>query len=127
MKTLLVAVLGCAMCLGAGAMTRDQYQAQRARIQDKYATDKDRCATAMGHSRDVCEVQARVDYDIARLALRAQYKPSAANVQKARRARVDGAYDLARAKCGDLAGSAHKVCEDDARSTWATARSEPAL
>jgi hypothetical protein len=72
----------------------------------------------------VCEVQARVDYDIARSELRARYRPTASNMDKARRDRADAGLARDQARCGDLAGGAKKVCLDEARAKWAGARSE---
>jgi hypothetical protein len=130
MKPLLriaVAAVACGIAFGAAAMTRAEYSAQRARVQDKYATEKDRCSTRAPQQRELCEVQARVDYDTARLALRAQFRPSARNVEKARRAQADAHYAVERTRCGDLRGSAQKVCLDEARSTWAAAQDDERL
>ncbi|MBC5766210.1 hypothetical protein [Ramlibacter albus] len=120
----LAGVMALAAALPAAAMTRAEYSAQRSRIQDKYATDKDRCWTRGDVQRRVCEVQARVAYDIARLELRAQYRPTPSNVEKARHAKADAARALDEARCDDLRASAKKVCVDEARAKWKNARAE---
>jgi hypothetical protein len=121
-------VLACS--LPAAAMTRAEYTALRSRIQDKYATDEDRCVTRAPRQRDACEVQARVAYDIARFELRAQYRPSPRNVQKAQRAKADARLALEESKCADLRAGARAICLEEARSRWSTAHAEasaPAL
>ena len=127
MNTLLrlgAAAVAFGIALSAGAMTRTEYASQRARIQDKYATDKDRCFTLAPQQRDKCVVQARVDYDNARFDLRATYRPTARNVEKARRAKADAQLALEESRCGDLRAGARKVCLDEARNKWAAARDE---
>lgn len=128
--TLIALLLGCAVALPAAAMTKEEYRVQRLRIQDKYATDKDRCFTLRPQERDVCEVQAKVDYDTARFDLRARFRPTEGNVRKAAQARADAGYEIERAKCGDLRASAKAICLEEAKSKWTTARTEavnPAL
>ena len=121
---LLAAALSCGVAFSAAAMTREEYRVQRIRIQDQYATAKDRCTTVAAPQRDVCETQARVAYNIARTQLRAEFRPSDATLAKARRTKAEGAYEVAKAKCGDLKAGARKVCLDEARSHWVEARGQ---
>lgn len=121
-RPLLIALASCALAGAAGAMTKADYQAQRLRIQHQYATAKDRCSAATGHARELCRTQAHVEYDTARAQLRAQYKPSPRNRQQAGKAQADGAYQLAREKCGDLSGGARDVCRSEAKAAWQSAR-----
>lgn len=122
----LLALCGCTLVLAApqGEISKDEYKTQRGRIQDRYASNKDRCANLEGHARDLCKVQARAEYDIARAELRARYEPSPAHQEKAELAKAEASYRLAHEKCGDLDGSAKKVCEEDARASWTAARAE---
>lgn len=107
-----------------GEITRQEYQTQRGRIQDRYGTNKDRCSRLEGHARDLCKVQARAEYDTARAQLRARYQPTPAHQQQAEIAKAEGDYRIAHEKCGDLDGSARKVCEEDAKASWTAARAE---
>jgi hypothetical protein len=122
----LLALCGCSLAFAApqGEISKDEYKTQRARIQDRYATNKDRCSRLDGHARDLCKVQARAEYDIARAELRTRYEPSPAHQEKAELAKGEASYRIAHEKCGDLDGSARKVCEQDARAGWTAARAE---
>ena len=123
----LLCLLAAAVCAAGPAwalMGRQEYQAQRTRIQDKYATDKDRCSSLRDHPRRICEAQAWADYDTARTELRARYKPSARTAERARVSRADAQYRVARTRCGDLRGGAHELCLEEAKNRWKAQRSE---
>ena len=122
----LLTLCGCTLAFAApqGEISKAEYKTQRGRIQDRYASNKDRCATLDGHARDLCKVQARAEYDIARAELRARYEPSPSHQEKAELAKAEAAYRIAHEKCGDLDGSAKKICEEDARANWTAARAE---
>ena len=122
----LLALCGCSLAFAApqGEISKDEYKTQRSRIQDRYASNKDRCSRQEGHASDLCKVQARAEYDIARAELRARYEPSPAHQEKAELAKAEASYRIAHEKCGDLDGSARKICEQDARANWTAARAD---
>ena len=119
-----VAAAAALLCGAAAGMSFEEYKTQRSRVQDRFATAKERCTSVSDHSRMVCEVQARTAYDVARTELRAKYKPTPGTLEKARVAKADATYRVARAKCGDLDGSAREVCIEDAKKTWNSAKAE---
>ncbi|MGE4242584.1 hypothetical protein [Ramlibacter sp.] len=107
----------------ANAMSQAEYKAQRARVQAAYATAKDRCTSVQGSVR-VCDAEARRDYDIARADLRARYRPTPNNMEKAQRMKADGEFRVAVEKCGDLRDGAKALCQEEAKTKWKSAKGE---
>jgi dienelactone hydrolase len=123
-RTLALLAACCTLAAAAQGIARDEYKAQRLRVQNQLATSKDRCSSVSGHSRDLCKVQAQADYDVARADLLARYKPTPRNRQKAQQVKARSEYRIAREKCGDLDGQARKVCDTEAQAGYAAAKAE---
>ena len=70
----------------------------------------------------MCEKQAKGDEKVAKAELENRYKPSERNANKARVARADAEYEVAKEKCDDLNGNAKDVCQKDAKAAHASAK-----
>ena len=103
------------------AMTKAEYDAAKDVIKAEYKADKANCATLAGNAKDVCEEEAEGKEDIAKADLEAQYKPTPRNQEKARVARADAAYEVAKEKCDDLSGDTKNSCEKDAKAAHTAA------
>ena len=103
------------MATGALAMDRAEYNTARQRIGADTKVRLEKCRPLSGNARDVCAKEARGVERIARADLDALYRPSEQAHFKARVARADAAYEVAREKCDDLAHQPRKVCQKDAK------------
>ena len=118
----LLAALTVALFSGhAMALTKAEYDAAKDVIKAEYKADKANCATLAGNAKDVCEEEAEGKEDIAKADLEAQYKPTPRNQEKARVARADAAYEVAKEKCDDLSGDTKNSCEKDAKAAHTAA------
>ncbi|MBX3659056.1 MAG: hypothetical protein KF740_11525 [Ramlibacter sp.] len=125
MKLKLLTLALATSCVWAGAvhaMSKDEFTAQKDRIEADYKAGKERCASLKANARDICLSEAKGVEKVAKADLEARYKPSASANEKLALARADAAYDTARERCDDLAGNAKDVCIKDAKAAHVSAR-----
>jgi hypothetical protein len=122
----LALLAGFAASAGA-AIPKDQYRRQLEQAQGRYKADSDTCKKMVGNAKDVCKLEARTSYNVAKAELNAQYKPTPKNDDKVRREKAEAAWRVASEKCDDLTANAKKVCKLDAKATYVAATSETAL
>jgi len=103
-------------------MTQPEYKAAKDTISADYKASKDKCNALAGNAKDICAKEAKGHEDVAKAELDARYKPSAKADYKARVARADADYAVAKEKCDDLSGNAKDVCLKDAKAVHVTAK-----
>jgi hypothetical protein len=133
MSKLLIALLAAAGITLAGAanaaddqktMSRDQYKADKDRVEAQYKADKEHCSSLNGNAKDVCQAEAKGKEKVAKADLEAQYKPTAKNRYDAKVARADADYDVAKEKCDDMSGNQKDVCVKQAKAAHTKAKAD---
>ena len=118
----LAALLATGLFAGhALALTKAEYDAEKDRIEATYKSEKEQCKSQTGNAKDVCEEEAEGKEKVAKADLKAQHEPTPRNQQKAREARADAAYEVAKEKCDDLSGAAKNSFEKDAKAAHTSA------
>ena len=113
----LMAMLAASLFAGSSfALTKNEYEVEKDRIEAAYKSAKAQCDKLSGNAEDVCEKQAKGDEKVAKAELENRYKPSERNANKARVARADADYEVAKEKCDDLSGNTKDVCKKDAKA-----------
>jgi hypothetical protein len=120
----LAIVATCAWTSGAMAMTKDEFNAQKDRIEADYKAARDKCDALKANAKDVCVSEAKGAEKVAKAELDAKYKPSPRADARVRDAKADAAYDTAKEKCDDLAGNAKDACVKDAKAAHASAKAD---
>jgi chromosome segregation ATPase len=128
----LMAAAGIAFAGAAGAndradhngMSRDQYKAEKDRIESQYKADKDACKSQNGNAKDVCEKEAKGKEKVAKADLEARYKNTDKARYDARVAKADADYDVAKEKCDDLKGNQKDVCVKEAKAAHTRAKAD---
>lgn len=105
-------------------MSKDQYKEAKDKIEAQYKTDKAACDPMKGNAKDVCKAEAKGKEKVAKADLEQQYKPSPRNEQKARDAKADADYDVAKEKCDDMKGDAKSACKKEAKAAHDTAKNQ---
>ena len=100
----------------AAPMSKQQYEAAKARIAAQLKADQKLCASLKGDKREVCDAQAEGREKAEKARLEARYKPSPENTLEAKVATAEANYEVARAKCELLKGKAEKRCEKEAKA-----------
>jgi hypothetical protein len=108
----------------AAGLSKDDYKAEKARIEATYKLEKHGCASLSGNSNDVCEVEAKGKERVAMADLIANYKPSRNTRYEARIAKAEADFAVAREKCDDMAGNTKDVCVKEAKAAQMTAKAD---
>jgi hypothetical protein len=112
---LLAALIGLPLAQAAG-MSHGDYDAAKARIGADFKIDDARCNTMSGNARSICEEEAKGTEKVARADLEYSYTGKARDQRRAKMARVDSAYSIAREKCGLKADHDKDVCTQEAKA-----------
>lgn len=120
--------LAClAAAQAAPVLSREDVKAHKVRIEEQYDNAQTRCRRVQGHSRELCNEQARGERDIQSAELQLQAEPTAENDRKLRMAKAEAAYSMALVRCKPLTGSARDVCRKDAKDGFNFAKAEARL
>ena len=128
----LMAAAGLAFAGAAGAadrtdhngMSRDQYKAEKDKIETQYKSEKDACKGQSGNAKDVCEAEAKGKEKVAKAELEANYKNTDKARYDAKVAQADADYDVAKEKCDDLKGNDKDVCVKQAKASHTKAKAD---
>lgn len=121
-RTLIATVAAGLLATSAMAMTQPEYKAAKDKISADYKVSKKNCDAMKDNAKDICVKEAKGAEDVAKAELEAQYKPSDKATNKARVARADADYAVAKEKCDDQTGNAKDVCVKDAKAAHTTAK-----
>lgn len=130
MKNLNITVVATAIALAfsAGAMaqtmSKDQYKSRKDGIAAEYKSAKAACTSLSGNAKDICKIETSGNDKVAKAELDAEYKPSENASYKARVARAEADYSVAREKCDDKAGNAKDICLKEARAAETSAKAD---
>ena len=98
---------GLAFSTGAMAlsMSKDEYKGRKDGIATEYKTAKAGCGSFAANAKDICMAEAKGREKIAKADLEERYKPAPNTRYRARIARAEADYSVAREKCDDQAGN----------------------
>jgi hypothetical protein len=108
------------LAFSAGAMSqnmsKEQYQRGKDNIAAKYKSSSASCGSLSGNAKDICKAEASGNEKVAKAELEAEFKPSVDARYKARVARADANYAVAKERCDDMAGNIKDVCVKEANA-----------
>ena len=104
-RTLIASITAGLLATSAFALTQPEYKAAKDTIEADYKASKEKCNALTDNAKDICVKEAKGHEDVAKAELEAQYKPSTKAAYKARVARADADYAIAKEKCARV----HKV------------------
>ncbi len=114
----LFAAAGLCLAGGAGAqaMNKDARDMSVSKAESQYKMDKEKCAPLSDNAKDVCMEEAKGREKVAKAEAHAAYENTPKARTKARTAKADADYEVAKEKCDDLAGNAKDVCVKEAKA-----------
>lgn len=107
---LLVAALLALPLAQAATLPKADYEAGKARIGAAYKADRAACAALSANAKDICIEEAKAKEKVERAELNAAYSGKPADAVKARVAKAEAAYAVAKEKCDAMAGDAKASC-----------------
>lgn len=108
----------------AQAMTKEAYKAAEDQIEATYKTEKAACDSLSGNANDVCVAKAKGKEKTAKADLEARYEPTEKNLYKARVAKAEADYDVAKQLCDDKSGNDKDVCVKEAKAAEVKAKED---
>ena len=109
---------------GAQALTKDEYNVAKEKIEADYKVAKAQCDTLKDNAKDVCEKEAKGHENVAKAELEQQYKPSPAHARNVAEEKVKANYEVAKEKCDDLKSDAKSACEKQAKANEAKGKAD---
>jgi hypothetical protein len=113
-------LIGLMLLVGAGAggvvysaeaaLGKDAYKTAQQRIEGQAKAQRQACGRFKANAKDVCEAQAKGWEKVAKAQLEVQYKPGPEAEKKAKFARADADYGVAKQRCEALKDRAHDTC-----------------
>ena len=101
----------------ADAGARDEYKADKDKIEADYKQAKAQCKSMNGNAKDVCEKQAKADEKVAKAELDAKRKGNdPASDYKVAETKAKANYDVAKEKCDDMKGKEKSACKKQAKA-----------
>ncbi|MCX9155602.1 hypothetical protein OPU71_05630 [Niveibacterium sp. 24ML] len=117
-------VLAFAPVTFAQGMTKTDYRTQQDKIDADYKLGKAACANMSGQQNKLCVTQAKSTRKIAEANLEASYTPTRKTHYKARFAKAEADYSVARERCNDKADNAKDVCIKEAKAAETSAKAD---
>lgn len=116
--SILTITIALAFNINANAepISKSEYETTQKRIEADYKAAKAACGSLSGNANDICKAEAKGKSNIAEAELEATYKPSLDNIYKARVAKADASYAVAKQKCDDKSGNDKDVCLKEAKA-----------
>jgi hypothetical protein len=102
-------------------MTKQEYSAQKARVEADYKAARQACDSSSGNAKDSCVEEAKGHQKVAMAELDYQAEPSTKHREQLAEARADATYNVAKEKCDDLSGNPKDVCVKEAKAARAKA------
>jgi hypothetical protein len=106
------------------AISKAEYKADKEKIAATYKAERAACNADKGNAKDICLAQAKGKEDVDKAALEARYKPTEKNHYKARLAKADAEYAVAKVRCEQHSGTAKDTCEKEAKAVHNAAKAE---
>ena len=121
---LLAAVLCSTSIAAQAAMTKEEHKSATKAAEMSYKSAKAGCSSLAGNAKDVCIAEAKVQKTYAMAKAHTEYKNTAKVMYDGRKDVASAEYDLAKAKCGALAGNAKDVCIKEAKAVEVRAQAD---
>ncbi len=116
LTALLVAALCSAGFAAHATITKAEHKAAVDNAEMTFKSAKATCASLAGNAKDVCIAEAKVQKAYAVAKTDGEFTTTAKAMFDGRKDVAAAEYDLAKTKCGALAGNAKDVCVKEAKA-----------
>ncbi len=125
LTNVLLAAALCATGITAhAAITKAEHKAALENAEMSFKSAKATCASLAGNAKDVCIAEAKVERTYAIAKSDGDFKNTPKAIYDGRKDVATAEYDLAKAKCGALAGNAKDVCIKEAKAVEVRAQAD---
>jgi len=111
-------LLTCALGAAAAPLSKADYKASKADIENKFKADKKACNVHADNAKDICVEEAKGAERVAKAELEANYEPSTKHTIAVQEAKAKATLAIAKEKCDDQNGNAKAVCRKEADAVY---------
>jgi hypothetical protein len=115
---IVAAIIGTSLAQ-ASTLTRDDYNAEKTRIEGEYRAGDARCGVLAGHARDECVQEAKFNEKVALANLEYRYTGAKSDERRYVTAKSEADAAVAKEKCEVRTGRDKDACMQAARSAQA--------
>lgn len=101
----------------AAVTNKADYDAARAQADGAYKAQTDACKSMSGNAKDICKLEAKGKFSVAKAEAEYAHSGKPADMQKLGKAKAEAVYDVERERCDDLKGNEKDVCVKTAKAT----------
>ena len=121
---MLAVASSCLLATQATALPKDEYKAEKDKIQANYKVDKTKCDALKDNAKDICDKEAKGKEKVALAELEQQYQPTDKHARSVQEQKIDAVYQVAKEKCDDLKGDAKNLCVKQAKADEAKGKAD---
>lgn len=100
----------------AQGISRDEYKAEKDRVEADAKAAKAKCKSMSGNAKDICEAEAKAHEKVAKKELDYKKNPNDKNAQDVEKVKAEAAYEVAKEKCEDQKGAEQAACKKQAKA-----------
>jgi hypothetical protein len=116
--------LACAGTVTAADGAKDQYKAEREKIEADAKAAREKCKDMKGNAKDICMAEAKGHEKVAKAELAAKQKDTPKNRYDVAAAKADMEYNIAKEKCDEMKGKDKNACQNDAKAARDNAKKQ---
>lgn len=120
----LTAGVAFSMAVQAQTLTKAEYKAEKDKISATYKTERAACNSDKGNAKDICVALAKGKKKVDKANLEERYQPTEKTRHKARMAKADADYAVAKERCDDQPSAAKDKCKAEAKTAHTQAKEE---
>jgi len=124
LAVLVAAMMALASSHAADKLSKDEYKAEKAKIEANYKTDKAACDGQQGNAKDVCEKEATAKEKVALADLDFKNTGKDSDRVKVEKVKAEQDYAVAKEKCEDMKGAEESACKKQAKAAEAKAKAD---
>lgn len=115
-SALTIAVLLALPAAHAAMISKADHAAGKTRISAEYKTENQACKTLTANAKDICVQEAKAKEKIAKADLEFAYTGTVKDQNKAKVAKAEAMYAVAKERCDDKSGNDKDVCVKEAKA-----------
>jgi hypothetical protein len=114
--SLVLAALLCLPVAQAALTSKDDYKANKTRINAEYKAEKAACSSMSGNAKDICVEEAKAREKVALAEGEFAHTGTTSDSNKVVIAKAETAYEVAKERCDDKSGNDKDVCVKEAKA-----------
>lgn len=118
------AIFGFSASVLAQGMSKEEYKAQKEKVETEYKSGKMQCDSLTGNTKDICMAELKGKEAIGKAELEAKYQNTSKARYELELTKADANHAISKEKCDEKNGDAKDLCLKEAKAAYAAAKSD---